>query len=65
MGRQVFGSEGGYTQPGQSGGIEIDNMTWVQHKSAIVCCTWAGVGRNAFHTSFRKMRFADNQVRVS
>jgi hypothetical protein len=53
-------SHGAYTQSGQTGGFEVENTTFVSHTAAIVCCTWAGIGRNAFHTTFRSVKFVDN-----
>ena len=58
-------SFGAYTQAGQNGGFEIENTTFVGHKAALVCCTWAGVGRNAWHTTFRKVKFVGNKHRAN
>ena len=65
LGRPVYNSSGAYVQPGEEGGsaIVVENSRMLQHTVALTCCTWAGVGRNAFFTRFRGMKFAGNQFR--
>jgi hypothetical protein len=52
-----------YTQSGETGGFEVENTTFVAHDTAIICCTWAGVGRSAWHTIFRRLQFKNTRKR--
>jgi hypothetical protein len=59
-----FGGAGAYTQAGESSGYVFSNTTFVNHHTALRCCTWAGVGRNSWHSSFRQSKFVNTRFRV-
>jgi cysteine-rich repeat protein len=59
-----FGSAGAYTQAGESAGYVFSNTTFVNHHTALQCCTWAGVGRNSWHASFRQSKFVNTRFRA-